>query len=83
MAPEQKRGEPVDQRADAFAIGAMLWERCVPRAASMAGSARISTRASPASRWCCRRYANRLEDLGTLIYFADLRTHIRWSAPPL
>jgi eukaryotic-like serine/threonine-protein kinase len=28
MAPEQKRGEPVDQRADVFAIGAMLWELC-------------------------------------------------------
>jgi serine/threonine protein kinase len=29
MAPEQKRGEPVDQRADVFAIGTMLWELCV------------------------------------------------------
>src|SRR5689334_6245884 len=28
MAPEQKRGEHVDQRADVFAIGAMLWELC-------------------------------------------------------
>jgi WD40 repeat protein len=28
MAPEQKRGEPVDQRADVFAIGAMLWGLC-------------------------------------------------------
>ncbi|HET7503288.1 MAG TPA: WD40 repeat domain-containing serine/threonine-protein kinase [Kofleriaceae bacterium] len=28
MAPEQERGEPVDQRADVFAIGAMLWELC-------------------------------------------------------
>jgi WD40 repeat protein len=26
MAPEQERGEHVDQRADVFAIGAMLWE---------------------------------------------------------
>jgi len=26
MPPEQARGEPVDQRADVFAIGAMLWE---------------------------------------------------------
>jgi serine/threonine protein kinase/WD40 repeat protein len=26
MAPEQERGEAVDQRADVFAIGAMLWE---------------------------------------------------------
>jgi len=28
MAPEQARGEPVDQRADVFAIGAMLWGLC-------------------------------------------------------
>ncbi|HEU4726669.1 MAG TPA: WD40 repeat domain-containing serine/threonine-protein kinase, partial [Kofleriaceae bacterium] len=28
MAPEQERGEVVDQRADVFAIGAMLWELC-------------------------------------------------------
>ena len=28
MAPEQQRGEAVDQRADVFAIGAMLWELC-------------------------------------------------------
>jgi WD40 repeat protein len=28
MAPEQARGELVDQRADVFAIGAMLWELC-------------------------------------------------------
>jgi len=28
MAPEQERGEPVDQRADVFAIGAMIWELC-------------------------------------------------------
>jgi WD40 repeat protein len=28
MAPEQERGEYVDQRADVFAIGAMLWELC-------------------------------------------------------
>ena len=28
MAPEQERGEAVDQRADVFAIGAMLWELC-------------------------------------------------------
>jgi WD40 repeat protein len=28
MSPEQRRGEPVDQRADVFAIGAMLWELC-------------------------------------------------------
>ncbi|HET9620397.1 MAG TPA: serine/threonine-protein kinase [Kofleriaceae bacterium] len=28
MAPEQKYGEPVDQRADVYAIGTMLWELC-------------------------------------------------------
>ncbi|HEX4419156.1 MAG TPA: serine/threonine-protein kinase [Kofleriaceae bacterium] len=28
MAPEQGRGERVDQRADVFAIGTMLWELC-------------------------------------------------------
>jgi hypothetical protein len=28
MAPEQQRGELVDQRADVYAIGAMLWELC-------------------------------------------------------
>jgi WD40 repeat protein len=31
MAPEQERGEQVDQRADVFAIGAMLWELCALR----------------------------------------------------
>ena len=28
MAPEQARGERVDQRADVYAIGTMLWELC-------------------------------------------------------
>jgi len=28
MPPEQERGDRVDQRADVFAIGAMLWELC-------------------------------------------------------
>ncbi|HET7506131.1 MAG TPA: serine/threonine-protein kinase [Kofleriaceae bacterium] len=31
MAPEQGRGEQVDQRADVFAIGTMLWELCAAR----------------------------------------------------
>ncbi len=30
MAPEQERAEAVDQRADVFAIGVMLWELCAP-----------------------------------------------------
>jgi WD40 repeat protein len=38
MAPEQQRGEPVDQRVDVFAIGVMLWELCtvqkIPHATS-------------------------------------------------
>jgi WD40 repeat protein len=33
MAPEQGRGEHVDQRADVFAIGAMLWELCAAQKA--------------------------------------------------
>ncbi len=31
MAPEQKRGESVDKRADVFAIGMMLWELGAPQ----------------------------------------------------
>ncbi|HEY0484582.1 MAG TPA: serine/threonine-protein kinase [Kofleriaceae bacterium] len=31
MPPEQARGEPVDQRVDVYAIGAMLWELCAGR----------------------------------------------------
>jgi WD40 repeat protein len=31
MAPEQRRGEQVDRRADVFAIGVMLWELCTGR----------------------------------------------------
>jgi WD40 repeat protein len=30
MSPEQARGEHVDQRADVYAIGLMLWELCAP-----------------------------------------------------
>ncbi len=36
MAPEQERGEHVDQRADVFAIGAMLWELCTLQKAPLA-----------------------------------------------
>ncbi|HEY0480039.1 MAG TPA: WD40 repeat domain-containing serine/threonine-protein kinase, partial [Kofleriaceae bacterium] len=38
MPPEQKRGEPVDQRADVFAIGTMLWEICAPQKVPPAGA---------------------------------------------
>jgi serine/threonine-protein kinase len=31
MAPEQARSEPVDARADVFAVGVMLWELCTGR----------------------------------------------------
>jgi eukaryotic-like serine/threonine-protein kinase len=39
MAPEQKRGEHVDQRADVFAIGAMLWELCATRRMTISSAA--------------------------------------------
>ncbi|HEX7843397.1 MAG TPA: serine/threonine-protein kinase, partial [Kofleriaceae bacterium] len=38
MAPEQRRGEPVDPRADVFAIGAMLWELCALERTPPAGT---------------------------------------------
>jgi eukaryotic-like serine/threonine-protein kinase len=48
MAPEQRRGEHVDQRADVFAIGAMLWELCEARRIPLGNPAehhRVSRRA--------------------------------------
>jgi hypothetical protein len=39
MPPEQRRGALVDQRADVFAIGAMLWELCALQRTPPAGPA--------------------------------------------
>ncbi|MGH2900704.1 MAG: serine/threonine-protein kinase, partial [Solirubrobacteraceae bacterium] len=40
MAPEQGRGEHVDQRADVYAIGGMLWDLCVLEKAPETGRQR-------------------------------------------
>ncbi|HEX7836228.1 MAG TPA: serine/threonine-protein kinase [Kofleriaceae bacterium] len=58
MAPEQKRGEHVDQRADVFAIGAMLWELC---------SLRKTLPAQPHQRHRLLRRAGIDRDLITII----------------
>ncbi|HEY0481140.1 MAG TPA: serine/threonine-protein kinase [Kofleriaceae bacterium] len=58
MAPEQKRGEHVDQRADVFAIGAMLWELC---------SLRKTLPAQPGPRHRMLRSAGIDRDLITII----------------
>jgi WD40 repeat protein len=58
MAPEQKRGEQVDQRADVFAIGAMLWELC---------SSRKTLPASPAQRHRMLRRSGIDRDLVAII----------------
>ena len=44
MAPEQGRGEHVDQRADVYAIGAMLWESCALENAPEMGRQRYRLR---------------------------------------
>src|SRR6185436_1593268 len=58
MAPEQARGEHVDQRADVFAIGTMLWELCVTRR---------KPPASPEARQRVLRRAGIDRDLATII----------------
>ena len=55
MAPEQPRGEAVDQRADVFALGAIL--ESIARAAPVLPSRARRDRTDPAARYLtCRRW---------------------------
>jgi eukaryotic-like serine/threonine-protein kinase len=85
MAPEQVRGEPVDQRADVFAFGCVLYELLGGRPAFGGGttleilSAILRDTPAPlASPACDRIVAKALEKDPTLRYqsAADLRTDL-------
>jgi hypothetical protein len=71
MAPEQKQGEHVDQRADVYAIGAMLWELCVLEKAHT----------EPQLRHRMLRRAGIDKDLVTIIDPRATKRHCAGAAP--